>query len=114
MCELHWSHSCKVLQYLRGGLGLFLGYLLFSLLVRLFVLVILGGGLNLVVLFAKRRSTHMDSRNAVPESQLTVSIASPSAIAFSCSRAFARALARAVVERTAVLTFSTVSFLGGS
>jgi hypothetical protein len=42
--------------------------------------------------------------------QLTVSIASPP---FSFSLVLARAFALAVVDNTAVLTFSTVSLTGG-
>jgi hypothetical protein len=46
------------------------------------------------------------------EIELTVTIASASAsLAFSFS--FSRALALAVVDRTAVATFSIVSFVGG-
>ena len=44
------------------------------------------------------------------DKMLTVSMAS---LPFSFSLVFIRALALAVVERTAVLTFSTVSFTGG-
>lgn len=44
--------------------------------------------------------------------KLTVSI--PSSAAASTSLAFARAVALAVVDKTAVVTFSTTSLVGGT
>ena len=47
------------------------------------------------------------------DAKLTISMASPSTAAFSFSLVFSLAFAFAVVESTAVATFSTVSFVGG-